>query len=318
MAKVSTRTLQLRLLILVFLAFIPTLGFFWYANSELRSLQLQAKEDELAQRAQAIATDYQMLLDESRRYLGTLAEFPQVRTPRSPTCTDYLQRALSHADEYTTLSLIGLDGYLACGAVAAEGELYLGDRAYFTRAASRRSFSVGTFALGRLTGLPVLGVAQPIMEGDELAWILGASLDLNLLAERASQNPLPEGYTFTVLDRERRVMVRLPVTGDFTLADSVGALAELDFPSLPEGSDPVVVTGTDLDGMVRLFAVAPLQASPGDPQGYLAFGRIRSTLLEEVDQVVDVELRFLAAGAVVLLALAWVLGHFWVARVPEA
>jgi hypothetical protein len=70
--------------------------------------------------------------------------------------------------------------------------------------------------------------------------------------------------------------------------------------------------------MARLFAVAPLRASVGEPQGYLAFGRTEATLMEEVDAVVDRELRFLAVGAVALLALAWILGHFWVARSPEA
>jgi hypothetical protein len=318
MANVTTRTLQLRLLILVFVAFLPALGFFWYTNGKLRHLQLEAKEQELARRAQAIATEYRLLLDESRRYLSTLAEFPEVSSGRSPTCSEYLQRAMRHAEEYTTLSLIGMDGYLACGAVTPDGALYLGDRAYFTRASSRGSFAVGNFALGRMTGLPVVGVAQPIFERDQVAWILAASLDLGILADRVSETPLPDGYTFTILDPEKRVMVRLPQTGDFTLADSVGALAEIEFPSLPEGREPVIESGTDLGGVVRLFAVAPLRGSTGDPQGFLAFGRTQATLMEEVDAIVDFELRFLAGGALVLLILAWVLGHFWVARYPKS
>jgi len=318
MANVSSRTLQLRLLILVFVAFVPALGFFWYANGKLRTLQLEAKEQELVQRTQEIATEYRFLLDESRRYLATLAEFPEIRDGRSPSCSEYLHRAIRHMEEYTTLSLIGMDGYLACGAVTPEGDLYLGDRAYFTRASSRGSFAVGNFAIGRMTGLPVLGLAQPIFEGENLAWVLAGSLDLRILGARVTQNPLPEGYTFTILDADRQVMVRLTATGSFTLADSVGALADVAFPALPEGPNNVVVSGTDLDGIVRMFAVAPLRAAGGDTQGYLAFGRTQVTLMEEVDAIVDFELRFLAAGALILLVLAWVLGHFWVARVPEA
>jgi hypothetical protein len=317
MASVSTRTLQLRLLILVFVAFVPALGFFWYVNRELRDLQTQAKEQELVRRTQAIATEYRLLLEESQRYLSTLAEFPEINSGREPTCSAYLQRALVHVEEYTTISLIGMDGYLACGAVTPDGDLYLGDRAYFTRASARSSFSVGSFSIGRMTGLPVLGMAQPVFRGDRMAWILAASMDLRILADRAAPDTLPEGYTFTVLDPDRRVMARLPSSGDFTLADSVGAQADERFPSMPMGSDPIVVSGTDLDGMVRLFAVAPLRAPGGDVQGYLAFGRTQVTLMEEVDLLVDHELRYLGAGAVALLALAWVLGHFWVARLPE-
>jgi hypothetical protein len=316
MANVSSRTLQLRLLILVFVAFIPALGLFWYVNGELRTLQLEAKEHELASRAQHIAAEYTGMLEQSRSYLATLAEFPEVRTGRAPDCTEYLQRAIRHMDAYTTISLIGMDGYLACGAVTPESDLYLGDRAYYTRASSRGSFAVGNFALGRLSGRPVLGLAHPIFNGDELSWILGASIDLGMLADLAAQYPLPEDYTFTVLSSGGQVMVRLPSTGDFTLADSVGAMAGPDFPILPEDSDQAVVSGTDLDGMVRLFGLAALKGTAGNPQGYVAFGRTQATLMEEVDALVDLELRFLAGGALLLLALAWGLGHFWVARIP--
>jgi len=317
MANVSTRTLQVRLLILVLLAFLPALGFFWYANGELRQLQMEAKEQELVQRAHDVELEYQAILEQSRDYLATLAEFPEVRMGRAPTCSEYLHRAIQHIEAYTTISLIGMDGYLACGSVTPESDLYLGDRAYFLRASSRNAFAVGEFTLGRMSGLPVVGVAHPIIDGGEVRWILAASLDLNLLAERVSTKPLPEGYTFTVLDKNGRVMVRLPRTGNFTLADSVGSMAGPDFPTLPQRGDPVVVEGTDMDGMERLFAVTALGGLGENPRGYLAFGRTRVILMEEVDAIVDFELRYLAWGALVLLVLAWFLGHFWVARCPE-
>lgn len=318
MASVSTRTLQVRLLILVLLAFIPAIGFFWYASGELRELQLEAKEQELLQRADALAREYQALVGHHRALLATLAEFPEIREGRTAVCNAYLERVAPHVQGMTTISLIGMDGYLACGALHPEAPLYLGDRLYFSRASSRKTFAVGEFTLGRISGLPVVGLAFPLMDGEVVGAILASSIDLNLLAGRISANRLPEGYTATILTRDKQVLVRLPRTGDFTLADSVGAVADPDFPDLPEGRAAVLTEGTDLDGIRRLFAVAPLQASVGDPQGYLAFGRTQATLMEEAEAVVSQELRFLASGAVILLALAWVLGHFWVARIPEA
>lgn len=316
MANVSSKTLQLRLLILVFLAFVPALGFFWYANSTLRTLQTEAKEQELARRAQALAEEYRLLLDESQAFLATLAEFPEVRSARAPACNDYLQRALSHTEKYTTLSLIGLDGYMACGAVLPDGDLYLGDRAYFTRATARKAFSVGNFALGRISGLPVVGMAHPVLDGSEVRWVLAGSLDLRVLADRVTQGGLPEGYTFTVLDRDGRVMVRLPRTGTFTRADSAGTQAGPEFPALPTEAGTSLVSAVDLDGIQRFFAVASLRGPIGETQGYLAFGRTQATLMEEVDAIVDIELRYLAIGALILLVIAWALGHFWVARSP--
>jgi hypothetical protein len=113
------------------------------------------------------------------------------------------------------------------------------------------------------------------------------------------------------------MLVRLPHTGDFTLADSVGAVAEPTFPAPPEGDRPVIVSGIDFDGIERLFAVAGLSAAAGSSEGYLAIGRTRVTLMEEVDQIVDLQLRLLAVGGGLLLALAWALGHFWLVRRPS-
>ena len=316
MVDVSSRSLQVRLLILVFLAFIPALGIFWYANREFRNLQLEAKEDDLIRRAEAVATEYQRLVSEGETFLGTLSEFEDIRSTRFPACTEHLARVLHHADHFTFISVIGMDGYLACGSLNPETDLFLGDRAYYVRAMSSQVFSVGEFALGRVTGKPVLGMALPLGEDGRSAPILATSLDLNVLATRPLGGALPEGYTFSVLDPNRRVLVRLPQTGDFTQADSVGAIAGSEFPDPPEGGDAVIVSGIDFDGIERLFAVKELGSAKGGTEGYLAIGRTRVTLMQEVDEIVRLQLRFLAVGGVVLLALAWALGHFWLARCP--
>ena len=317
MVDVSSRNLQVRLLILVFLAFVPALGIFWYANRELRNLQLEAKERELVMRTQEVATRYRHLVDQGETLLATLAQFPEIESARFPSCSEQLARVLQHTDNFTTIYVIGMDGYMACGSLTPETALYLGDRAYFVRATSRDQFSVGEFTLGRITGLPIQGMAYPLKAGDRTGAVLGASIDLNVLADsRSGRADLPEGYTFSVLDRNRRVLVRLPRTGDFTLADSVGAIADATFPDPPEGSDAIIGAGIDLDGMERLFAVMPLRSPTGSMEGYLAIGRTRVTLMEEVDEIVSLQLRFLAVGGIVLLALAWALGHFWLARCP--
>lgn len=313
---VSSRNLQVRLLILVFLAFIPALGIFWYANRELRNLQLEAKEQELVQRAGEVAMEYNRLVGEGQQFLSALSEFDEISSVRFSSCSDHLARVLRHAEQLTTITVIGMDGYLACGSLNPENALYLGDRAYFVRATSRGLFSVGEFTLGRITGKPVVGIALPLGDGEGTGAILAASVDLNALANRFREGTLPEGYTFSVLDRNHRVMVRRPRTGNFTLADSVGAIADATFPGPPEGSAPVIVTGTDLDGIERLFAVAALRSPAGSMEGYLAFGRTKVTLMQEVDEIVSLQLRFLAVGGIVLLSLAWALGHFWLARCP--
>jgi hypothetical protein len=273
-------------------------------------------EGDLLQRADEVALDYRHLIDKGRSILGTLSEFEAVRSARFPACTDHLTRVQEHLGEFTTVSVIGADGHLACGSLTPENDLYLGDRAYFVRATSRDLFAVGEFALGRITGKPVVGMALPITGPQGPRGVIAASMDLSSLPARGQGNELPNGYTLSVLDRNRRVMVRRPRSGNFTLADSVGAIAGPDFPDPPELPGVRLAVGVDLDGIERLFAVAPLRSPSGGIEGYVTIGRTRATLMQEVDDIVGLQLRFLAVGGIVLLALAWALGHFWLVRVP--
>ncbi len=317
MPTVTSKNLQIRLLILVVLAFLPALGFYWYANGALRDLQVEAKEKDLLQRVTMVTSEYRNLTEEANAFLGTLSEVPAVRDAQFPGCTETLRNIMDHVPNYTTISVIGVDGYLTCGSLTPEGDLYLGDRAYFVRANAVRSFAVGEFALGRITGEAVLGMAYPVIQEGSISRTLAVSLDLDVLSQSWAREAVPEDYSFTVLDGHQRVMVRGPRPDDFTLADSVGAMAETDFPGMPEGREPRIAVGTDLDGMERVFAVAPLVGVSGSPQGYVAIGRTRATLLEEVEEVSRFQLQYLAVGAVALLILAWVLGHFWLVRRAE-
>jgi hypothetical protein len=314
MTDVSSKNLQVRLLILVLLAFIPALGFFWYANKEMRALQLQSKEQELLQRVQVTSAEYRRFLKEGQAFLGTLAEFPEIRNAEMPTCNQRLQGILLQTPLYTTVSVIGADGYMRCGGLVPDGALYLGDRAYYIRAVSLNQFAVGEYTLGRITGKPVVGLALPLTVDGEVGGVLATSIDLEFLGVSTLRSPLPDGHTFTVLDSEGQVLVRLPATGDFTLADSVGGIAGEDFPLPPEGREAIIASGVDLDGVERLFAVSGLRGGTGEPQGFVAIGRTQATLMDEVDRVVGMQLRYLAGGAILLLALAWVLGHFWLVR----
>ena len=106
MTEVSSRNLQVRLLILVFLAFIPALGVFWFANRELRALQLEAKEQELLRRTREVATEYDRLVKEGEAILGALSEFDEVGSVQSQACTQRLGDVLRHTEQFTTISVM--------------------------------------------------------------------------------------------------------------------------------------------------------------------------------------------------------------------
>ncbi|MEJ2204430.1 MAG: cache domain-containing protein [Gemmatimonadota bacterium] len=318
--NVATRN-QLSLIVLVILAFLPSVLLYRYASNTLRQHRLQQHEAELLQIARVTGVEYQMLVEESRQILGALAEFPEIRDGEGRACDRRLASVLRHTPQYTTLSVIGLDGYLACGSLTVDGGLYLGDRAYYRLATTNQTFSVGDYALGRITGKPTVGVAYPIMDADgaNTERVLAASINLSALGARARDRALPEGTTFTVLDRSSNVLVRIP-EGKHPLGyDTVGAAAPETFLAAPmEYREPFIEVGTDLDGVDRMFAVAPLRGGGARVAGFLAVGREQALLLAEVEEVVRAEFQFLALAALGVLILAWIFGHYALVRAPSS
>lgn len=312
----ETRT-HVRLFVLVILAFLPAVVLYAFANRTVQDMERRRQEDQLRELARLTAVEYRRLVEESGQILAALAEFPEIREARQPECQERLAGVLEHTPQYTTLSVIGRDGYLACGSLSAAGDLYLGDRAYYLLATTQGHFSVGEYALGRITGKPTVGVAYPMGDAspEGIQRVLAASLDLTTVGRHAATAELPPATTLTVLDRAGNVLVRRPArTGNGP--DTVGARVDPSFRALEDGSQDVrLVTGTDLDGVTRLFAVTPL-ATTGDrtPEGFVMLGKADASILAETRALARRELQLLALGGLAVLVLAWVFGHYGLVR----
>lgn len=312
---------QVRLFALVILAFLPAAVLYVITAGRLEEHERARQEDRIATIATLAAVEYQRLIDDSRQFLAALAEFPEVRDGAPGECNRRLALVLRHTPQFTTLSLIGPDGYMVCGSLPVEGGLYLGDRAYYLLATTNGQFSVGEYAVGRITGKPTVGVAYPIAEGTlrQVRKVLAASLDLSGIGSYTRPLQLPPYTTFTVLDRDGTVMVRQPAGRHPLGQDSVGAQADAGFPGLAGGGDEATpAVGTDLDGVVRRFAVVPLGEGAAGPRGLVAVGTEEAMLVAEAEGSVRAQLRFLAGAGLVILVLTWLLGHYGLVRGERA
>jgi HAMP domain-containing protein len=314
MASLPPHSLRGRLLLLVVLAFIPAVGLFIYANLQLRRVMVEAGEEELLRSAEVISADYRRLIDETRALLFALSGIEEVRDYRNPDCDRLLARVLEGTPRQTALAVIALDGYRVCGAQSLDAPLYLGDRSYVMRAMGTKRFAVGDYQVGRITGKPTVGLAYPVLdEQGDIVCVLATTLDLNRLAEHASGAELPEGSTFTLLDRAGRVLVRFPE------AERVGEVPGPDFPPVrPLSVEPTVVEGVDLDGADRNFAITPLLGEGSEPEGYLAVGLSEGSAAANVNRMFRTDLGLLGFSAILLFLIAWGYGHSSILRQTSA
>lgn len=305
--------LQTRLFVLVLLAFLPALFLFVYSGRQTQALQRRIVDEQLSRSAAVASVEYDRLLAEAESLLGVLARVPAIRDGTSGECDRLLREALRVTPQYTTLSRIGLDGYLQCGSLTPEQGLFLGDRAYFTLATTLGQFATGDYALGRITGKPGVGVALPITQEGETRGVLAASIDLTRLATNALSAELAEGMSLTVLDRNGQVLVRQPIRPDPVIEDSIGTMRGEDFPGMPEGQGITLADGVDLDGLPRRFAVAALGGS-GEGRGYVVIGADRNALTSELESITRSQRWVLLVAAVLLAVLAWIWGHYFLVR----
>jgi hypothetical protein len=309
---------QTRLFILVFLAFLPTVALYTYANRSLTAAELRNSENELLNIADQAGWEYRRILSRTESLLGALSETEVFRRPTA-RCSRDLAAIMRHMEIYTAMQLIEPDGFVSCGSLAMGESLTVGDRYYHKAVMATNRFAVGDFVIGRLTGKPIVGLAYPVGGDDpaEISRVAAAYFDLDHLANTVYQMEVPSGTTLTVLDRTGRVMIRVPEGQSANGADTVGATVGEGFP-LPSGDiqGPYLLRGTDLDGVDRTFAVQPLEAGGQRASGHLMIALSPDAMLRETDPVETRQLQLLAVIGLIMFALAWLFGHYTLLRDP--
>lgn len=311
---------QARLFVLVFLAFLPTVALYSYADRSLKSAELQNHTSELLHLANRAGLEYRRIVSDTETLLGALAEMEEFRNPRQPRCSEALASVMRHANHYTAIQLIEPDGFVTCGSLAINESLYVGDRYYHRAAIANQQFTIGNFVVGRLTGKPILGLAHPITGTSSLdvTGVMAAYLDLHELMNAFYQMDVPTGATLTVIDRSGRIMIRVPEGVNESGADTIGATVPSSFP-VPSGEirGPYLLEGLDLDGVSRRFAVEPLESAGRRASGHLLVGMSEERMLEDVDVIAARQLQILALAGLFMFALAWLFGHYTLLRDPK-
>jgi PAS domain S-box-containing protein len=106
---------------------------------------------------------------------------------------------------------VGLDGQTRCHALGSDKKVFLGDRAYFRNAITQRRFVVGSYALGRLAGKPVITFAQPVIGADDkVTGVVFASVDLAEMAKSVAGIQLPSGAALGIHDRDGALLAGKP------------------------------------------------------------------------------------------------------------
>ena len=315
MAWPSLAGLQARLVLLVLCAVTPALALALYSDVEERQLRRVQVQEESLRLARLLSADHERLIEAARQLLTALARLPAVRAGNHAACATLFADLLAQYPSYANLGVIGPDGRLVCSGMP--GSLpYVGDRAFFRGALEARSFAIGDYQIGRITGKATLNFGYPVLDKTgRVRAVVFSALDLAWLGRLAAQAELPPGSMLTVIDRNGTVLARYP--------DAARWLGR----PMPEG--PVATTilarrGQGLieapgtDGVPRLFAFAPFgHASPG-ADAHVSVGVPRAVAFAHADRMLARNLIALGTVTALALAAAWIGGRLLIVRRVQA
>jgi hypothetical protein len=307
MKHLLTRTgLRARLLLIVLFAVIPAFALNAYtAISERRQAAAAAGRDAM-HLVQLVAREQRRLIVSTRQLLLSLSKLPEVRRPSTVTaCRRTLAEVIKPFPYYKNFGVATPNGDIFCMAanVLQQTKINIADRAYFRRAMEFRDFGIGDYQIGRATGVSTLNFGQAVLDAQgNVLTVVYTALDLSWLNQLIAETELPPGSILTVVDNQGTIMARYPDQEKLVGKPMPNAsLVKVILAAQREGT----TEATDLGGVTRLYAFAPLHNSPGG-NAYVSVGISKEMAFAVANKEFTRNLALLFVVAALVFAAAWI------------
>lgn len=303
--------IRARLLALILAASVPALGIVAYLGYRVAEDFSAQQRERLWTVARQHASNITMLLSTAEGLLMALAATEVVRERNVAGCGRLLSQLAEAYPVYSSFVVVDSDGSPACGAGPLDAGLRFDDRAYFQMALRGRQFAVGSFVMGRVSGEPILPLADPILDSQgEVELVLVSGLKLDWLRQQFGTLPVTTGEAVSIVDRTGRILVRWP-DGEIAQGEALGGDDLRRFVlSLPSGAQRSITTA---DG--HLHTVAAVAADGGAaPDLYVVVEVPVEELTAPYHYRLATALAVLLVLAASVLVLAWYGGGAAIAR----
>lgn len=312
------QSLRFRLLVLIFLTFLPAMGIILYNGARERA-EARAQAIRLTlQTTTHIADEFRTLTANTKQLLAALATLPELRPERDGDCGKLLNRLLRLNPAYANFGVADTDGNVFCSALPLSAPVNIADRLYFQRALSRRDFASGEFQIGRITGKPGLNFGYPLVGDDQVREVVFAALDINEFVQTLDINQVAEGAhaalppdsVVMLVDHLGKILARVP-DGEGWIGKSAAE---------NEIVRQAIATNTwgtaearDEDGVRRIYSYLPLRVND-QVSAYLILGIPASEAFATVEQRLRFEVILLAVVAIFTMLVGWVGGEVLLTR----
>ena len=300
-------SIRFKLIFLGLLAFIPVILLVVFNSWHQRGLEIADAKERMEKILNFAVLHEEETIRETQRILATLAEVPVVRKGGNPA-GEFLGRFLKNCPEYANFGIIRPDGQVIASALPFNKSLNLSDRSYFQDALKTRSFSVGQYQVGRITGMPVINFGYPILDRQGVVTaVIFAALDLSHVTKFEAEVGIqtPRNSPYVKLDGNGAVLTTYPAS---QLFGQGRPLEKFLFEKISREKRGTFVA-TWGDGVERLFVFSPLRGSLNKEGGYALLGIPAKALFAEADRLLFTNMAVLSVVGVLFLAIVWFGGN---------
>ncbi|MBM4307003.1 MAG: HAMP domain-containing protein [Deltaproteobacteria bacterium] len=300
-------SLRFRLILLVLIAIIPALIIIIYSGLEQRKHARLNAFNKGMDLAKEISKDHQQLIETARQILFTLSQMPQIHEGNANESSRILANLLKQTQGYTSFVAAKPNGDVFASAHPLARPVNFADRPWFKRVVKTKSFVIGEYLIGRISGKPTIILAYPVLDTmDHLKSVFITGLDLEWLNPLLAERKLPEGSSLSVIDSHGTILLRHPEQEKYVGKKMPEASIVRAILSKREGVEEIV----GLDGVPRLFGFTSL--GKGVESVHVSAGIPKRVAFAEVNLAMTRNLIFLSLIAMLALGAAWFIGGFFV------
>ncbi len=214
---------------------------------------IHASYEDTKRLARLAAAKEGSLIEGARQLTIALSVLPAAMHRDPIACNAFVRNLLLAYPQYTSFGVVDVKGAVWCSSLPTATQVNLADRAYIRRALDRLEPSLGGYQIGRLSGLPAIVYATPIVDRNGAsAGVAFASLSTDAFGVQGEDSDLPDGAVYLVLDQDGTILTRFP-----KVPGAQGTkIAEVDLFHAASNRSSGSTQTRAVDGIARLYGFA--------------------------------------------------------------
>ena len=306
-------SIRARVVLLFLFVLVPLIVLFSFNYRDLRRRAVEDAKNNAARIINFAVIHEEEVFRETRQILVMLANDPTIVKGRERV-SKLLGSMLQSFPQYTNFGVARPDGEVYSSAIPFKKPANVSDRSYFRDALEKRSFSVGKYQAGRITGKPALKFGFPIIdrEGNVTA-VLYAALDLSQVAKFEYEVDIqtPANSTYVKLDSNGSILTSYPAAQFFGTGNP---LEKTIFERISKEKTGMF-EAKGADGVERLYLFSSLSGPLyGGGNAYVLLGIPTEGIFAESNRMLARNLTILAVVVIVSLAIMWFGGTVLIIR----